>query len=70
MALENENFSFSEILFSQLWRTLARKIMKRPVVFIRYFLSSSQIAQVYEVLESIFFKNFVTVSIQYPFFKL
>ena len=67
MALENENFSFSEILFSQLWRTLARKIMKRPVVFIRYFQSSSQIAQVYE---SIFFKNFVTVSIQYPFFKL
>ena len=44
MALENENFSFSEILFSQLWRTLARKLMKRPVVFIRYFQSSSQIA--------------------------
>ena len=55
MALENENFSFLEILFSQLWRTLARKLMKRPVVFIRYFQSSSQIAQVYVVLESIFF---------------
>ena len=52
MALENENFSFSQILFSQLWRTLARKLMKRLVVFIAYFQSSFQIVHVYQVLRS------------------
>ena len=55
MALENENFSFSQILFSQLWRTLARKLMKRCVVFITYFQSSFQIVHICQVLHSEYF---------------
>ena len=59
MAVENANFLFSEFFFSRLWKTLARKLMKRPVVFITYFQSTIQIVQVYQILHSeYFFQNF------------
>ena len=60
MAIENANFSFSEFFFSRLWRTLARKLMKRPAVFITYFQSTIQIVHVYQILRSeYFFQKFV-----------
>ena len=60
MAVENANFSFSEFFFSRLWRTLARKLMKRPAVFITYFQSTIQIVHVYQILRSeYFFQKFV-----------
>ena len=60
MAFENANFSFSEFFFSRLWRTLARKLMKRPAVFITYFQSTIQIVHVYQILRSeYFFQKFV-----------
>ena len=52
MAVENANFSFSEFFFSRLWRTLARKLMKKPAVFIINFQNPVQIVHVYEVLRS------------------
>ena len=52
MAVENANFSF--------WRTLARKLMKRPAIFITYFQSTIQIVHVYQILRSeYFFQKFV-----------
>ena len=46
--------------FSRLWRTLARKLMKRPAVFITYFQSTIQIVHVYQILLSeYFFQKFV-----------
>ena len=45
------NFLFSLFLFSQLWRTLACKLMQRPVFFITYF----QIVHVHQVLRSEYF---------------
>ena len=60
MAVENANFSFSEFFFSRLWRTLARKLMKRPAVFITYFQSTIQNVHVYQILRSeYFFQKFV-----------
>ena len=48
------------IFFSQLWRALARKLMKRPAVFITYFQSTIQIVHVYQILRSeYFFQKFV-----------
>ena len=55
MALENANYSFLQFFFSRLWRTLARKLMKRPAVFTTYFQSTIQIVHVYHVLRSEFF---------------
>ena len=55
MALKNENFLFLQILFSQLWRTLARKLLNRSAVFITYFQSSFQIVHVYQVSRSDYF---------------
>ena len=50
-----ENYSFS---FSQFWRTLMRKLMERPVIFISYFQSSFQIVNVCQVLHfQYFFKK-------------
>ena len=43
-----------------LWRTLARKLMKRPAVFTTYFQSTIQIVHVYQILRSeYFFQKFV-----------
>ena len=50
-----QNFSFSQVLVSQLWRTLARKLMRRPTVFITYSQSPYQIIHVYQVLRSEYF---------------
>ena len=49
MAVENANFSF--------WRTLARKLMKRPAIFITYFQSTIQIVQI--LGSEYFFQKFV-----------
>ena len=54
-ALEKSIFLFSLFYFSQLWRTLARKLMKRPIVFITYFESPFQIVPVYQVFRSGYF---------------
>ena len=60
MALENANYSFLQFFFSRLWRTLARKLMKRPAVFTTYFQTTIQIVHVYHVLQSeIVFQKFV-----------
>ena len=60
MAFQNENFSFSDFIFSRLWRTLARKLMKRPAIFITYFQITNQIVDVYQILRSeYFFQKFV-----------
>ena len=50
-----QNFSFSQVLVSQLWTTLGRKLMKRPTVFITYSQSAYQIMHVYQVLRFEFF---------------
>ena len=48
------------IFFPRLWRTLARKLMERPAVFITYFQSTIQIVHVYQILRSeYFFQKFV-----------
>ena len=48
------------IFFSRLWRTLAKKLMKKPAVFITYFQNTIQIVHVYQILRSeYFFKKFV-----------
>ena len=58
-ALEKSIFLFSLFYFSQLWRTLARKLMERPIVFITYFESPFQIVHVYQVFRSgYFFQKF------------
>ena len=60
MAVENANFSFSEFFFPPLWRTLSKKLMKRPTVFITYFQSTIQNVHVYQILRSeYFFQKFV-----------
>ena len=55
MVLENANFSFFQCFFPQLWRTLARKLMKRPAIFIIYFQSPGQIVHVHKVSRSAYF---------------
>ena len=55
MAFQTGNFSFSEILFSHLGWTLARKLMKRPAVLIIYFQRQFQIVHVYQLLQSEYF---------------
>ena len=55
LLLQNANFSFLQFFFSQLWRTLARKLMKRPAVFITYFQSPGQIMHVHKVSRSAYF---------------
>ena len=55
LLLQNANFSFLQFFFSQLWRTLARKLMKRPAVFITYFQSPGQIVHVHKVSRSAYF---------------
>ena len=55
VAFENRLFLFSQFLFSQLLRTLARKLMKRPAFFITYFQSPFQIVYVYQVSQSEYF---------------
>ena len=58
MKLENGHFSFSRFLFSQLSTTLARKVMKRPPVFITYFQNLPQIVALYQLsLSEYFFQN-------------
>ena len=53
-------FFFFWFFFSQLWRTLARKLMKRPAVFITYFQIANPIVHVYQILRSgYFFHKFV-----------
>ena len=60
MAVENANFSFLKCFFSRIWRTLARKLMKRPAVFITYFQSTIPDVHVYQILRSeYFFQKFV-----------
>ena len=60
MAVENANFSFLEFFFPPLWRTLSRKLMKRPAIFITYFQSTIQNVHVYQILPSeYFFQKFV-----------
>ena len=56
-ALEKSIFLFSLFYFSQLWRTLARKLMKRPIVFITYFQSSFQIVRLPSFTIWIFFSK-------------
>ena len=56
-ALEKSIFLFSLFYFSQLWRTLARKLMKRPIVFITYFQSSFQILRLPTFTIWIFFSK-------------
>ena len=55
MAVENANFSFSEFFFSRIWRTLARKLMKRPAVLITYFQINIQNVHDYQILRSEYF---------------
>ena len=43
------------IFFSRLWRSLARKLIKRPAIFITYFQSTIQIVHVYQILRSEYF---------------
>ena len=45
-------FYFRNFFFSQLWRALARKLVKKPAVFITYFQSTIQIVHVYQILSS------------------
>ena len=56
-ALEKSIFLFSLFYFSQLWRTLARKLMKRPIVFITYFQSPFQIVRLPSFTIWIFFSK-------------
>ena len=55
MDLENGNFSFSHFLFSQLWTTLPRKLMKKLAIFIKHFQTRFQIVHFYQVLQSEYF---------------
>ena len=66
-----QNFSFSQVLVSQLWTTLGRKLMKRPTVFITYSQSAYQIMHVYQVLRFEFFfqKFYDRFNIKSIFFK-
>ena len=51
MELKNGNFSFLHFLFSQLWTTLPRKLMKTPAIVITYFQTPFQIVHIYQVLQ-------------------
>ena len=52
-------FHFCNFWFSNVWRVLARKLMKKPAVFIINFQNLVQIVHVYEVLQSgSFFQKF------------
>ena len=48
-------FFIFAIFFSGLWKTLARKLMKRPAIFITYSQSNIQIVHVYQVLRFEYF---------------
>ena len=63
-------FSFSQFLFSQFWRNLARKLMKWPANFIMYFQSPVQMVLVYEVLQSEYFFWKIWWQFQFQFFLL
>ena len=64
-ALEKSIFLFSLCYFSQLWRTLVRKLMERPIVFITYFESPFQIVHVYQVFRSGYFFSKILWRFQY-----
>ena len=44
-----------QFLFSQLWTTFPRKLMKRPAVSVKYFQRPFQIVHSYQVLRSEYF---------------
>ena len=69
--IENGHFSFSHILFSQLWTTFWIKFMKRPAVFITSCQSPFQIVHVYQDLlsEYIFQKCYHPFNIVSIFFN-
>ena len=52
-------FHFCRFVFFRLWTTLARKLMKKPAVFITYFQSPFQFVHVYQFLHfEDFFEKF------------